>query len=311
MKSTVRHSRVSKPPIKPKRGLSRPKKHLPFVLPQNSEQGGNPTSSPALQAQIPLQKPKGHIRLIDLIIRRNKNQHRNQHFFKYLRLLRKSLTKLETVLSKLADLAHEGNASRSSAQVRERFEAESQLRSQREVLMEHLREVLVPECYLSFSGLVADAQFANLGVVLMALLADVAVGEHGVGLPKHDGMLAIDGSMAEKVNTSHNEMRESYYNEMVAMSTRVTGEDQGEVVERIYSASPQPIKIGFEESFEDFDRGDITAEANVSKTNIVIDSGKKPELEVSRIDIQEKLVTKQKKTKKKKGALDDLFSGLL
>lgn len=301
----------------PKKGPLRPKKPLSFVPSSSSSQRGYDSDSPTEQAQNLPHKLRDHIRLIDLIIRRNKNQHRNQLFFKYLTLLRRSLIKLETVLSKLVTLAPSGNASRSAAQIRERFETESRLRSRREVLTEFLQEHLVPKCYLAFSGLVADTQFANLGVVLMALLAGVAAGENGVGLPKHDHMLTGDQPVATTFGVSDDDIHEEY-DEMVVTSTKMTGEDQGEIVERIYSASPQPIKFGFEESFEDCnhrsniaemnDGSRTTHEANVRTTHDNLESA------VHREDIPNstgKLVTKQKKIRKKKGALDDLFSGLL
>ena len=62
---------------------------------------------------------------------------------------------------------------RSTERVRQTFARERDLRSQVEGLQLWVREMVLPKCYVAFSTVVADAQFAPLGVVLMGALGDV------------------------------------------------------------------------------------------------------------------------------------------
>ena len=72
------------------------------------------------------------------------------------------------------------NSTKSADQVRRSFDLESHLRTQAEGILVGIRETVLPRCYVAFSTVVADAQFAPLGVVLIGVVADVS---KVVGMP--------------------------------------------------------------------------------------------------------------------------------
>lgn len=112
-----------------------------------------------------------------------------------------------------------------STQVRRRFEQESQLRREREVWHEWIRETLLPRAYLGFTSLVADTQFAQLGVVLVGVLADVM---SVVGAPT--------ASKEDAQATTLPSESKSQAKTLKATSLRVTGVHSGELVERMYDS---------------------------------------------------------------------------
>lgn len=112
-----------------------------------------------------------------------------------------------------------------STQVRRRFEQESQLRREREVWHEWIRETLLPRAYLGFTSLVADTQFAQLGVVLVGVLADVM---SVVGAPT--------ASKEDAQATTLPSESKSQAKTLKATSLRVTGVHSGEIVERMYDS---------------------------------------------------------------------------
>ena len=116
---------------------------------------------------------------------RHKNQHRSQAWFKSLNLLRRSLRHLyDLKLNLLALLqlsATEAPKQRNAEAVRHAFARESDLRSKQEGLQVWIREIVLVKCYAAFSAVVADVQFAPLGVVLMGVVGDVG---GVVGLPE-------------------------------------------------------------------------------------------------------------------------------
>ncbi|KAL9122980.1 MAG: hypothetical protein Q9187_000464 [Circinaria calcarea] len=82
--------------------------------------------------------------LLELVYRRNKNQHRVTNWWRQLSMLRRCVARLEHV-----DLK--------AAQVRTR--------------MHHMQTTVIPRCYRAFTQLVADTQFSPVGLVLVSTLA--------------------------------------------------------------------------------------------------------------------------------------------
>ena len=232
-------------------------------------------------------------------------------------MLRKALTRLSALKEEeglLRSPAQASNAAISAQGVRKQFERETQIRRQKEIWTEWLREVLVPKAYLSFSGLVADLQFANLGVVLMGVLADVV---SIVGAPKiverND-----DGQKDTKTTESRRDEGEfpsSKARSLMTTRVRVTGVQSGEIVKRQYDSD---------------DLGEIV-ERETHKTNMASPStdaapGKSRAVEETiagmesntdgvshaKRDVVEEGRTRVRGKMKRKppSAIDDLFAGL-
>ncbi|KAH8673682.1 hypothetical protein BX600DRAFT_495072 [Xylariales sp. PMI_506] len=103
---------------------------------------------------------------------RNKNQHRGSRWWGSFGMLRRNLEKLAAEL-----LEDQRRAHARAGKKRKRTEGDQQQRehapppsAQRAAWM---RDVLVPGCYVAFSQLSADNQFATLGIVLMGVLAQI------------------------------------------------------------------------------------------------------------------------------------------
>jgi ribonuclease MRP protein subunit RMP1 len=178
--------------------------------------------------------------LLDQIWARNKNQHRTQPWWKWLGTLRKAITQLVILGDRQSQLRQQatgtGTGTVDAKTVRKRFEQEAQIRRERDVCNERIREVLVPRCYVGFTGLVADKQFANLGVVLVGVLADVM---SVVGAPtpsrEEDTSPSAEGdgegvSMKMKMNGKPTSLT------VTATSLRITGLQGGQLVERMYDS---------------------------------------------------------------------------
>lgn len=119
-------------------------------------------------------------------------------------------------------------------EVRRRFEEEAQIRSEVEVWSDWLRDVLVPRAYVGFTGLVGHGQFANLGVVLVGLLADVAaVVGAPTALDRHTETHGRDGG--NRADSSRGD-GDGVARSLAATSLRVTGLQSGAVVERTYDS---------------------------------------------------------------------------
>ncbi|KAK5942150.1 RNase MRP subunit [Knufia obscura] len=307
------------------RGLPRPKTPLHFQISSlQAPSTSGPASPPTSTATTTLQQ---RLHLLTLIHRRNKNQHHSQPFFKHLNILRRSLRRLLAIQTELDKLSHE--TIRNPNRVRWRFEREATLRSQRDVVGEYLREIVVPACYGGFGGLVGDGQFANLGVVLFGCLGEVVMGREGVGGPKGEegeveggryelvGGRAVGGRAVESRGEEAGRARS-----LVGRSTRVTGEDQGEVIERVYESGdgggdevgvPMPreeegglaMSTGAQEEQQPVEKeSEISTSVKASRS---IHASEIPAKKRRRDESE----TKSKKKKKRKDAIDDLFSGLI
>lgn len=213
--------------------------------------------------------------LLSQVHRRNKNQHRGQRWWKFLNLLRRKvgvLVKSEMELREVGKAwQHEG-----SEGVRKRLARETELGRRKADVEGYVRDVLLTRCYLAFSAVVQDSQFAALGVMLLGTLASVG---KEVGLPKVE---------VEKI---------------MGISLRQTGVDRGEVVAREYS-SPKP---GGED-----DVGEVLDRSAVLKERVRGDEDvESVEMQVESQGAVLAPARKEKKKKGKKSAIDDLFAGLV
>lgn len=102
---------------------------------------------------------------------RNRNQHRRAAWWAPFGMLRRHVDKLA---DELVDSAATANAAaRSKSKKRKRDNDDGRAEKKVRDHVKWLRDVLVPKCYLAFSQLTADNQFATLGVVLLGALAQV------------------------------------------------------------------------------------------------------------------------------------------
>ena len=85
------------------------------------------------------------------------------------------------LLALLSPSSTEAPKQRNAEAVRHAFARESGLRAKQEGLQVWIREIVLAKCYGAFSAVVADVQFAPLGVVLMGVAGDVG---GVVGLPE-------------------------------------------------------------------------------------------------------------------------------
>lgn len=172
--------------------------------------------------------------LLDSLFVRNKNQHRNQLWWKPFSLLRAAVRKF-VILQRREDELRNPVRTKATGPVtdaketRRRFELEAQLRRERELVGERIREVLGPRCYVVFSGIVADTQFANLGLVLMGVLSEIA---GVVGLPQG---LGAEVDESQGVNQGAQKTTE-HARSLTAHSLHVTGPEKGTLVERVYDS---------------------------------------------------------------------------
>ncbi|KAJ5204057.1 uncharacterized protein N7498_004936 [Penicillium cinerascens] len=170
--------------------------------------------------------------VLHLIYHRNKNQHQGAKWWKWLSMLKRTTWDLGSM-----------DPTKAASSYRQ-----------------HLASHLIPRCYLAFSTVVADTQFATLGIVLLAALARLA---------KATG---VDSKMAAQAQPK------------IKKITPVvsTADDRGERVSR-----------------NECDALSGPAKAPVSKTTA------KP------TDDKSSAKRTTKSSKRKKNAIDDLFSGLM
>lgn len=165
---------------------------------------------------------------------------------------------------------------------------------------EFLVDVLAPRAYVAFATLVADGQYAPIGLMAVGVLAEV-VAILGTGVGKKAGDIGVGG----KVEGEGSKMGEP-------------GVDLGERIERVVVAGSDEVGgLGKEKKRREIIDDDEEVMGSGKKAKVVKGEGG----EVGRMAGSEgqgspalmpKLKEKTKKKKKKKGgdALDDLFSGL-
>ncbi|RKF56454.1 putative ribonuclease mrp protein subunit rmp1 [Golovinomyces cichoracearum] len=103
--------------------------------------------------------------ILHLTHHRNKNQHRLSKWYKSFGQLRRQMSKLMLELEnfKRAQSISSGSENKYVSHARRNFE----------LRIDFIRARLIPKCYLAFSNLIADNQYAVLGLMLMGTLASV------------------------------------------------------------------------------------------------------------------------------------------
>lgn len=233
--------------------------------------------------------------LLCLIVRRNRNQHRQQGWWRWLIGLRRSVGRV-VQLSVGKGGVGEGWEEGSEA-VRRRLQREAEVGVQKQAVEDFVRLVLLERCYGAFSSVVRDVQFAALGVVLMGVLARVG---REVGLPER-------------------EVRE--VGVVKGVSLRQTGVDQGVVVRREWRSGGVDTETETTVVSRDGDHGEGREESEIVKDSEIEEEkvgGDEEIREVSReirradsVIASSSRTGKGKKKKGKKSAIDDLFAGLV
>ena len=236
------------------------------------------------------------------IYRRNKNQHRGQKWWKLFNLLRRSVGRLVRISMEVGQRNGDD-----AAAVRARLEREAVLLKEQREVEGFVRDVLVGRCYLTFSTVVRDSQFAALGVVLMGILASVG---KEVGLPKVE-VERIRGTSLLQTGVDRGRVVEREYS-----SPKWGWEDVGEVVDRRHVIRESMIDSEAVEDIED--NMDIeaptTAEIEVRVGPELTEEGGSTATSLESAQIlpsTAKRKEKKGKRKRNKSAIDDLFAGLI
>jgi ribonuclease MRP protein subunit RMP1 len=189
---------------------------------------GTTPTSPRPQQHAEASTLQSTLHLLDKIFYRNRNQHRGQHWWKFLALLRKALRQLNAVETRIQLLLSSGV--NTAEAVRARLAREKLLQEQKVEAEAWIREVLMPRCYLTFTRVVADEVFCGIGVVLVAVLGGVG---GLVGFPAKERDVEVqrftDVRVRETVGTRS--LFRKGFNAREGLSAR-GDEDVGEVIER-------------------------------------------------------------------------------
>ncbi|KAJ0414006.1 hypothetical protein BJY00DRAFT_46811 [Aspergillus carlsbadensis] len=198
-------------------------------------------------------------RILHLVFHRNRNQHGRTKWWKWLSMLKRTVWNL-------AQSRGNGQGNPHPA----------------EFYRKYLAECIVPNCYVAFSGVVADVQFSPLGTVLLATLARIS------------NSLGIDKDFKLRRQTEVASVHHPLSRPAISKGKVDVGQTLSRCAAGVYICpgseaqhAPSPILV---------DPGLATS----SRPN----SAEKP-------DASEQKNTKTKKKKRKKNAIDDLFDGLL
>ena len=290
---------------KVRRGLDRPRKRLPSLDLLSKSQHDTPDSLSQLHY---------HTSILQQLYVRHKNQHRGQLWFTQLNLLRRATRDLSEVAGELVELQRSPQTfgvSVKAEEVRRRFETQKTFSTRKRELEDWIRETLVPQCYVRFSVLVADGDgnFANLGVVLVGLIASVA---DTVGVPtfqKDQEMVEAGKKQAVLTEMKAMEKNERGY-EVDKLSAQ---DDLGIMIQR--AAIPPPCK-DLQPQFKKQETVLDQDEPRVEDTDMKGEQ-ERPQAETaapttkSGATAASKAKWNKRKVNKKKGnAIDDLFAGV-
>ncbi|ESZ94513.1 hypothetical protein SBOR_5093 [Sclerotinia borealis F-4128] len=226
--------------------------------------------------------------LLHLTHHRNKNQHRLSKWYISFGILRRQVARLLSVVPEFVI------ASQSRGKVKGKAR-EKRDREERVVqdLVRLIGERVVPGCYLAFSQLVADNQYATLGLMLMGCLAR---------LYKILGPLRVltAEEIAEKVGA---------VKERTKVNEPEIGEDLGEKIVR-----DAPTSIVTEDNQKGQKKEEDDKGLKDSKPKKRKQEAEELERKTSKLPLSDSTLAKPpKKKKKKKGgdAFDDLFDTIV
>ncbi|PVH85421.1 hypothetical protein DL98DRAFT_568206 [Cadophora sp. DSE1049] len=263
---------------------------------------------PRISLSSPSQELTSITHLLHLFHHRNKNQHRLSKWWKSFSQLRRQVGKLLAEVEALETCLKFSSASSSSSKskkrkgkdgegstvggVREGGGESKYVRAARETVeerVEFLERWVVPKCFLAFSNVVADNQYAALGLMLMGTLARVQTALKELGREREDG--DGEGAVDEKEisrEEKEGDARETEADLGVVVSREAVLRTEGDDDDEVQLKKSKKLKR--RERAEKEEEGAAGAEAG----------GDAPP-------------AKRPKKKRKKGgdALDDLFAGLI
>ncbi|KAI0887405.1 uncharacterized protein GGS22DRAFT_157088 [Annulohypoxylon maeteangense] len=288
----------------------------PAPLPQSSAAGAaeNPSNEyeEALEKLQPLQP------VLRGFNHRNRNQHRRSAWWAPYGMLRRHVDKL---IDSLLELSTAAIAAAKLKNKKRKRSDDSGARAERKTRdhVRWVRDVLVPRCYLAFSQLTADNQFATLGVVLLSALAQVnavcvrlvgeAVVEGGEGdggaLRVADNAKAIAESSSSSSKLPQSEKGGAVISrDEVARAEKLRKKD-GLLKEGRGSAKPA---AALDNARKDMDRNDGATSTEIQESTIP--KSKTKEVDDTSSKEVSKPAKKKKKTKKRGDEFDNLFKGL-
>jgi len=216
--------------------------------------------------------------ILSLAYHRNKNQHRRSRWWKELSLLRRNLRRL---LDTDSSSAGGKNAAPGHAVGRRRGagkRSEEEVEKEMGERLRYLKERLIPRCWIAFSGVVGDNQYAALGLMLVGTLGRLGrvVGWEGEGEGEGEVVdVKVDVSQVQEMGRQEGE------------DMHAGEEDLG-------------VPLLREEIMQ-------TEEAQIKE-----DEKKHMRSESEAVSAEtEKLPAKKKRKKKHRDAIDELFSSLI
>ncbi|TGO09235.1 hypothetical protein BTUL_0174g00180 [Botrytis tulipae] len=224
--------------------------------------------------------------LLHLTHHRNKNQHRLSKWYISFGILRRQVSRL---LSIIPEHVMESSRGKVKGKARERKEREER---ELQSLVKFVQEDVVPGCYLAFSQLVANNQYATLGLMLMGCLAR---------LYKVLGALRV--FTAEEIADQAGVVKET-----PQLNEAEIEEDMGEKIVRDVPVSEMEDSQKVERKEED------DTDIQKAKPKKRKQDGEVVEPKTSKLASSDSTLAKPpKKKRKKKGgdAIEDLFAGLI
>ncbi|KAF7935410.1 uncharacterized protein EAE97_008317 [Botrytis byssoidea] len=224
--------------------------------------------------------------LLHLTHHRNKNQHRLSKWYISFGILRRQVSRL---LSIIPEHVMESSRGKVKGKARERKEREER---ELQSLVRFIQEDVVPGCYLTFSQLVANNQYATLGLMLMGCLAR---------LYKVLGALRV--FTAEEIAEQAGVVKET-----PQLNEAEIEEDMGEKIVRDVPVSEMEDSQKVERKEED------NTDIQKAKPKKRKQDGEVVEPKTSKLASSDSTPAKPpKKKRKKKGgdAIEDLFAGLI
>ncbi|TGO49684.1 hypothetical protein BOTNAR_0421g00070 [Botryotinia narcissicola] len=224
--------------------------------------------------------------LLHLTHHRNKNQHRLSKWYISFGILRRQVSRLLSIIPEHVMESSRGKVKGKDRERKEREERELQ------DLVRFIQEDVVPGCYLAFSQLVANNQYATLGLMLMGCLAR---------LYKVLGALRV--LTAEEIAEQAGVVKET-----PQLNEAEIEEDMGEKIVRDVPVSEMEDSQKVERKEED------DTDIQKAKPKKRKQDGEVVEPKTSKLASSNSTPAKPpKKKRKKKGgdAIEDLFSGLI
>nr|POE56679.1 ribonuclease mrp protein subunit rmp1 [Quercus suber] len=234
--------------------------------------------------------------MLHLFHHRNKNQHRHSLWWRHFSVFRRQLNNLvkDTVQLNATPASH-------IARTKKKFR-DPQVQTRIRERLTFWQEVLVPRWQRAFSQTTADKRFAVLGLVLLAVLAEVCA-TTGVTTAFEDLAQTEVEQVLEKF------AKEQWRPDSLGPEQGAEVEDVGEAVRRnqdgvVGTTAVQSLELSTATDLEDRSTNTVKKEATVQSKPL--------NRSISKVTKNNSIATHQvKKKKRRKGgnAIDDLFAG--